>query len=37
VGFGTALIEKGIPDATVNRDFGPDGMVCTIELTLPNA
>jgi two-component system CheB/CheR fusion protein len=37
VGFGTALIEKGIPDATVNRDFGPHGMVCTIELTLPNA
>jgi two-component system, chemotaxis family, CheB/CheR fusion protein len=36
-GFGTALIEKGIPNATVSREFGPDGMVCTIELPLPKA
>ena len=36
-GFGTALIEKGIADATVSREFRPEGMVCTLELTLPNA
>jgi len=35
-GFGTALIEKGIPNATVSREFGSDGMVCTIELPLPS-
>lgn len=34
-GFGTALIERGIPNATVGRKFGPDGMVCTIDLALP--
>lgn len=36
-GLGTALIEKGIPEATVSRDFGPEGMVCTLELSLPSA
>ena len=36
-GLGTALIEKGIPEATVSRDFGSEGMVCTLELSLPNA
>lgn len=35
-GFGTELIEHGIPTAIVRRDFAPDGLVCTIELTLPD-
>ena len=34
-GFGATLIEKGIPNATVSREFGPDGFVCTIELPHP--
>jgi two-component system CheB/CheR fusion protein len=33
-GFGTSLIEKGIPNATVKREFRAEGMVCTIELPL---
>ena len=36
-GLGSALIENGIPNATVNREFRPDGLVCTIELPLPEA
>jgi two-component system CheB/CheR fusion protein len=36
-GFGTALIEKGIPNARVSREFGADGVVCTFELPLPDA
>jgi two-component system CheB/CheR fusion protein len=36
-GFGTTLIEKALPNATVSRKFGSDGMVCTIELPLPSA
>ncbi|MBV9702620.1 MAG: PAS domain-containing protein [Methylobacteriaceae bacterium] len=36
-GFGTALIDNGIPNARVSREFGPDGLVCTIELPLPEA
>ncbi len=34
-GFGTSLIERGIPGATVTNDFGPAGLVCTIEIPLP--
>ncbi|WP_024519376.1 chemotaxis protein CheB [Bradyrhizobium sp. Tv2a-2] len=34
-GFGSALIEKAIPNATVRREFDRDGLVCTIELPLP--
>jgi two-component system CheB/CheR fusion protein len=34
-GFGTALIEKAIPNATVSKEFGPAGMVWTIEFPLP--
>jgi two-component system CheB/CheR fusion protein len=33
-GFGTALIENGIPGATVNREFTPEGLICLIELPL---
>ncbi len=32
--FGTALIERGIPDATVKRDYRPEGFACTIEVPL---
>ena len=35
-GFGSALIENGIPGATVKREFKPAGLICTIELPLPN-
>ena len=35
MGFGSQLIERAIPNATVQREFGADGMVCTIELQLP--
>jgi len=34
-GFGSALIERGIPGATVTREFRPNGLTCTIELPLP--
>jgi len=34
-GFGTNLIENGIPGATVRRDFNSDGLICTIALPLP--
>jgi two-component system CheB/CheR fusion protein len=33
-GFGTALIENGIPGASVNREFTPEGLICLIELPL---
>jgi two-component system CheB/CheR fusion protein len=33
-GFGSALIEKGIPNATVKREFLAEGVACTIELPL---
>ena len=31
-GFGTSLIERGLPDARIERRFDPDGFVCRIEL-----
>lgn len=31
-GFGTSLIERGLPDARIDRRFDPDGLVCRIEL-----
>ncbi len=34
-GFGSALIENGIPSATVKREFKQSGFVCTTELPLP--
>ena len=33
-GFGSTLIEKSLPDAKVTRVFGPDGLVCNIEVLL---
>jgi two-component system, chemotaxis family, CheB/CheR fusion protein len=35
-GFGSALIENGIPNATVTRSFASSGFACTIELPLPS-
>jgi two-component system CheB/CheR fusion protein len=34
-GLGSALIERTIPHATVQREFRADGLVCTIEVPLP--
>jgi two-component system CheB/CheR fusion protein len=34
-GLGSSLIDNGIPGATVRREFSPTGLVCTIELLLP--
>jgi two-component system CheB/CheR fusion protein len=34
-GFGSFLIEHGLSDAEVTRDFRRDGLVCTVELPLP--
>ncbi len=36
-GFGGALIERGIPGATVDRTFDPEGVVCRIRLPLPGS
>jgi len=36
-GFGSSLIERGIPNASVKREFRAEGMVCTFELPLPEA
>jgi two-component system CheB/CheR fusion protein len=34
-GLGTALIKGGVPNARVEHEFRPDGVVCKIELPLP--
>jgi two-component system CheB/CheR fusion protein len=34
-GFGSHLIEQGLPGATVNHDFLAEGIRCRIELPLP--
>jgi two-component system CheB/CheR fusion protein len=36
-GFGSELIERAIPNATVRREFTPGGVICTIETQLPKA
>ncbi len=33
-GFGSTLIERGIPGAKVRHEFRPEGVVCTIELDI---
>ena len=35
MGLGSALIAGGIPNAAVEREFRPHGVVCKIELPLP--
>jgi len=32
--FGSALIENAVPDATVVRDFRPDGLICTMKVPI---
>ncbi len=34
LGFGSYLIDQGLPGAKVTRTFGDDGLTCTIELPL---
>lgn len=34
-GFGSYLIENGLAGAQVQREFRPDGVVCTVEFPLP--
>jgi two-component system CheB/CheR fusion protein len=34
-GFGSSLIDGAIPNAVVSREFGQDGLVCTLVLPLP--
>jgi two-component system CheB/CheR fusion protein len=34
-GFGTTLIDSGLPGAQVSREFRPEGFVCSIDLALP--
>ena len=36
-GFGTYLIEQGVPGARVKREFKADGFVCTVELPLADS
>jgi two-component system, chemotaxis family, CheB/CheR fusion protein len=36
-GFGTALIDNAIRGAKVNREYRPDGLLCTIEVPLREA
>ena len=35
-GFGSELIERAIPNATVRREFASGSVVCTIEVEIPN-
>ena len=37
VGMGSALIDRVIPGAQVEREYRPGGLVCTIELPMPEA
>ena len=34
VGFGSTIIEKGLPEAVVKNDFAEEGLTCSIELML---
>jgi two-component system CheB/CheR fusion protein len=36
-GFGSQLIERAIPNATVGREFTAGGVICTIDVQLPKA
>jgi two-component system CheB/CheR fusion protein len=35
IGFGSSLIQRGIPEAVVRREFRQSGVECTIEIPLP--
>lgn len=34
-GFGSTLIERGIPGALVEREFGEEGLVCRLDVPIP--
>ncbi|MET0675945.1 MAG: chemotaxis protein CheB [Bradyrhizobium sp.] len=36
-GYGTSVIEKGVPEAVVHREFPPEGLLFTIEFPLKAA
>ena len=36
-GFGSGLIQRGLPGAVVDHAYLPDGVRCTIDLGLPEA
>ena len=36
-GYGTSVIEKGVPEAVVHREFSPEGLLFTIEFPLKAA
>src|SRR3954468_4064614 len=36
-GFGSELIERAIPNATVRREFTSGGVICTIDVQLPKS
>jgi two-component system, chemotaxis family, CheB/CheR fusion protein len=35
-GFGSYLVEHGLPEGRVEREFRPEGVICTVELPLPS-
>jgi two-component system, chemotaxis family, CheB/CheR fusion protein len=35
-GFGSFLFDKGLPDAQVRREYHRSGLICTIQLPLPD-
>jgi hypothetical protein len=36
-GFGSILIEHGLGDVGVRREFFPEGLLCTVDIALPAA
>jgi two-component system CheB/CheR fusion protein len=37
IGFGSYLIEHGVQDAEIKRDYRPSGLVCTLEMPIAPA
>jgi two-component system CheB/CheR fusion protein len=35
-GFGSYIIDNGLPGAQVKREFRPEGMICTVSVSLGN-
>jgi two-component system, chemotaxis family, CheB/CheR fusion protein len=35
IGFGGTLIERSLPGAKVHRNFAQGGVICTVEIELP--
>jgi two-component sensor histidine kinase len=36
-GYGTSIIERGVPEAVVQREFSPEGLLFSIEFPLKAA